>query len=51
MMSGMILIDLKKVLDTINHDVLLQKLYAIGFSKHMLIGLNLISPTDIFWLF
>ena len=33
MMSGMILIDLQKAFDTIDHDVLLQKLYAIGFSK------------------
>ena len=30
-MVGTILIDLKK---TIDHDVLLQKLYALGFSKH-----------------
>ena len=34
MMTGMILIDLKKAFDTIDHDLLLQKLYAIGFSKH-----------------
>ena len=33
-MSGMILIDLQKAFDTTDHDVLLQKLYAIGFSKH-----------------
>ena len=32
-MTGMILIDLQKAFDTIDHDVLLQKLYAIGFSK------------------
>ena len=30
----MILLDLQKGLDTINHDILLQKLYAIAFSKH-----------------
>ena len=30
----MILIDLQKVFDTIDHDILLQKLYAIGFFKH-----------------
>ena len=34
MMTGMNLIDLQKDFDTIDHDVLLQKLYAIGFSKH-----------------
>ena len=33
-MTGMILIELQKAFDTIDHDVLLQKLYAIGFSKH-----------------
>ena len=34
LITGMILIDLQKALDTVNHDILLQKLYAIGFSKH-----------------
>ena len=33
MMTGMILIGSSKAFDTIDHDVLLQKLYAIGFSK------------------
>ena len=33
-MTGMFLIDLKKDFDTIGHDVLLQKLYAIAFSTH-----------------
>ena len=33
MMTGMILIDLQKAFDTIDHDVLLQKLYAISLSK------------------
>ena len=33
-MAGMIMIDLQKAFDTINHDVLLQKLSAIGFSNH-----------------
>ena len=34
MMTGMILIDLQKAFGTIDRDMLLQKLYAIGFSKH-----------------
>ena len=34
MISGMILIDLQKAFDTIHHNILLQKWYAIGFSKH-----------------
>ena len=34
LITGMILINLQKVFDTIDHDILLQKLYAIGFSKH-----------------
>ena len=33
-MTGMILIDPQKVFDTTDHDVLLQKLYAISFLKH-----------------
>ena len=32
-MSGMILIDLQKAIDLINHDILLKKLSAIGFSN------------------
>ena len=40
LMAGMILIDLQKAFDTNDHDVLLQKLFAIGFSKHTV---NIIS--------
>ena len=32
--TGIISIDLQKGFYTIDHDILLQKLYAIGFSKH-----------------
>ena len=31
--TGMILIDLQKVVDTIDHNILLEKLKAIGFCK------------------
>ena len=34
LMTGMVLIDLQKACDTINHDILLKKLTIIGFSDH-----------------
>ena len=50
MRTGMIVMVLQKAFDTIDHDVLLRKLYAIGFSKHTVNCLSLISPTDLFWI-
>ena len=34
LMTGMILIDLQKSFDAIDHDIILKKLRAIGFSNH-----------------
>ena len=34
LVTGMILIDLQKAFDTINHDIQLKKLSIIGFSDH-----------------
>ena len=34
LMTGMILVDLQKSFDTIDHDTLLKTLRAIGFSNH-----------------
>ena len=33
-MTGMILVDPQKAFDSIDHDILLKKLSAMGFSNH-----------------
>ena len=48
-MTGMILIDLQKAFDTTDHDVLLQKLCAIGFSKHTVNLFNPLSANTTKW--
>ena len=50
MMTRMILIDLQKVFDKIEHAMLLEILNAMVSQSILLIGLSLISPTDLFWL-
>ena len=48
MIFDMILINLQKAFDTINHDMLFQTLYAIGFWKHTV---NWFKPYfSYFWL-
>ena len=53
MMTGMILIDLQKAFGTIDHDTMTCycKSYLLLISRNiLLIGLSLISPSDLFWL-
>ena len=46
----MILVDLKKAFDTLDHTVLLQKMESMGFNSQSLNGFNHISQTEIFLL-
>ena len=43
LMTGMILIDLQKAFDTINHDILLKRLSAIGFLNHAIGSIHNLS--------
>ena len=45
LLTGMILIDLQKAFDTINHDILLKKMASLGFSNHSS-GFNRIFPVE-----
>ena len=38
LLTGIILIDLQKAFDTINHDILLRKMASLGFSNHSIKG-------------
>ena len=49
-MTLMILIDLQKAFDTIDHDPLWKNYTLSVFRNILLIGLYLISPTDLSWL-
>ena len=46
--AGMILADLQKAFDTLDHTVLLQKMACIGLRSHSLNGFNHISQTESF---
>ena len=48
--TWMILVDLKKAFDTLDHTVLLQKMESMGFNSQSLNGFNHISQTEIFLL-
>ena len=49
-MTFMILIDLQKAFDTIDHDALWENYTLSVFRNILLIDLYLIYPTDLFWL-
>ena len=41
LLTGMILIDLQKAFDTINHDILLRKMASLGCSNHLVMWFQL----------
>ena len=46
--TGIILVDLQKAFDTLDHAIVLQKLYCIGLRSQSLNGFNHISQTESF---
>ena len=48
LMTGMILIDLQRAFDMIDHDILLKKLSAIGFSNHTINWFKLYLSNQLF---
>ena len=50
LVTGMILIELQKVFETIDHEILLQKFKAIRFSKEIYSGLDTIFLSEYFLL-
>ena len=48
LMTGMILIDLQKAFDMIDHDILLKKLNAAGFSNHTISWFKLYLSNQLF---
>ena len=50
LLTGMILIDLKKAFDTINHDILLKKMASLGFSNHSIKWFRSYLSDGSFWV-
>ena len=50
LLTWMILIDLQKAFDTINHDILLKKMASLGFLNHSIIWFQLYLSGRKFWV-